>query len=197
MSGTEAGAVIGAAGLALLLVTPRRPLRMAGLAVWAAGVLILAGDLLHSPIATFRVDATDRPALAGAAGLVGLAALAVGVWAARRWPVVLLMAVVATAPARIPLHAGGERANLLVPLYAVIAVLAVLAAWELITGEDRPPALGPVGWAAAAFVGWSAISLLWSADSRQGGVEMLFFYLPFGFLLSQLPPTGWTRGGCG
>jgi hypothetical protein len=186
VSGTEAGAVIGAAGLALLLVTPRRPLRMAGLAVWAAGVLILAGDLLHSPISTFRVDASNRPALAGAAGVVGLAALAVGVSAARRWPAVLLMAVVAAAPARIPLHAGGERANLLVPLYAVIAMLAVLAAWELIAGEHRPPALGPVGWAAAAFVGWSAISLWWSADSRQGGVEMLFFYLPFGFLLSQL-----------
>jgi len=43
---------------------------------------------------------------------------------ARRWPALVLLAVVAAAPARIPLHAGGEQANLLVPLYAVIAVLA-------------------------------------------------------------------------
>ena len=186
MTGTEAGAIVAAAGLVPLLTASRRQLRLAGLAVWVAGMLILAGDLLHSPIAAFRVDASNRPALAAAAAVFGIAALAVGGWIAHRWPTLVLMAVVAAAPARIPLHAGGAKANLLVPLYAVIAAVVVAAAYELVSDRERPPVLGPIGWAAAALIGWSAISLLWSPDGQQGGVQMLFFYLPFGFLLSRL-----------
>ena len=39
----------------------------------------------------------------------------------RRWPVLLPLAIVAALPFRVPLHAGGDTANLLVPLYLVIA----------------------------------------------------------------------------
>jgi O-antigen ligase len=186
MTGTEAGSIIAAAGLAGLLVSGDRRVRAAAFAAWAAGGAVLAADLLHSPIARIRVDATGRPALAAAGLIVGLAALAVGAFVAHRHTTLTLLAVVAAAPARIPLHAGGQQANLLVPLYAIVLAMAAASAYELVTGSERPPSLGPVGWAAAALVGWSAVSLLWSADGRQGGVEMLFFYLPFGFLLTRL-----------
>ncbi|HEY0387195.1 MAG TPA: O-antigen ligase family protein [Gaiellales bacterium] len=186
MNGTEIGSIIGAAGLAGLLVLQDRRMRTAAFAAWAVGAAILAGDLLHSPIATLRVEATDRPALAVAAAAAGLAALAAGAVIAHRFPTLTLLAVVAAAPARIPLHAGGEQANLLVPLYGVILAMATVSAYQLVRGAERPPALGPAGWALAALAGWGGLSLLWSADTRQGGVEMLFFYLPFGFLLSRL-----------
>ena len=186
MTGTEIGSIIGAAGLAGLLVSSDRRVRPAAFAAWAMGGAILAADLMHSPIAKIRVEATGRPALAAAGLVVGLAALAVGAFVAHRYTTVTLLAIVAAAPARIPLHAGGQQANLLVPLYAVVLAIAAASAYELATGRERPPALGPVGWAAAALIGWSAISLLWSADGRQGGVEMMFFYLPFGFLLARI-----------
>ena len=96
------------------------------------------------------------------------------------------MAVVAAAPARIPLHAGGQQANLLVPLYGVLIAIALAHAYTLAVGREQRPQMGLVGWTMAALIGWSAISLLWSADSHQGGVQMLFFYLPFGYLATRI-----------
>ena len=186
MTGTAIGSIIAAAGLAGLLVSADRRVRPAAFAAWAVGGAILAGDLLHSPLSSIRTHAAHRPAFAAVGLLGGLIALAVGAFIAHRYTTFTLLAVVAAAPARIPLHAGGEQANLLVPLYAIILAMAAAAAYELATRVERPPALGPIGWAAAALVGWGAISLLWTADARQGAVEMLFFYLPFGFLLSRL-----------
>jgi O-antigen ligase len=186
VTGTALGSIISAAGLAGLLVSADRRVRAAALATWTAGGAILAADLLHSPIAKVRVEATGRPALAAVGVVGGLIALGVGALIAHRYTTLTLLAVVAAAPARIPLHAGGEQANLLVPLYAIVLAMAAACAYEMVTGAERPPALGPVGWSAAALIGWSAVSLLWTADSRQGGVEMLFFYLPFGFLLARL-----------
>jgi putative inorganic carbon (hco3(-)) transporter len=186
MTGAQAGAILAAGGLAPLLGSSDRRLRTAGFAAWGAGVLVMAADLLHQPIATIRVDASSRPAVAAVGLAVGVVVLAAAAVIARRWPTLVLLVVVAAAPARIPLHAGGEQANLLVPLYAVIAVLAVVSAFELLVGDERPPKLGAIGWAAAALIGWSAVSLTWSADQRQGAVQLLFFYLPFGFLLARV-----------
>ena len=66
MTGSQAGAILAAAGLAPLLGTSDRRLRTAGFAAWAAGVLVMAADLLHKPIASIRVDASSRPAVAAA-----------------------------------------------------------------------------------------------------------------------------------
>ena len=105
---------------------------------------------------------------------------------AHRKPTLALMAVVAAAPGRIPLHAGGQQANLLVPLYGVLIAIALAHAYTLALGREQRPQMGLVGWTMAALIGWSAISLLWSADSHQGGVQMLFFYLPFGYLATRI-----------
>jgi O-antigen ligase/polysaccharide polymerase Wzy-like membrane protein len=186
VTGAQVGSIIGAAGLVPLLVTSDRRLRLAGLAAWIAGYVVLMADLLHAPIATLRVDATDRPLLAVAGVIVLAAATAVGALVALRWPIAVLLAAVATAPARIPVHTAGEDAKLLLPLYGVIAVMVAVMGIELVLGRARAPALGRIGWAAAGFVLWTAVSLLWSADEQQGGVQILFFYLPFGLLLAYL-----------
>ena len=49
----------------------------------------------------------------------------------------MIRAAVATAPARIPFSLGGSSANLLVPLYAVIAAGVVALGYELASGSLR------------------------------------------------------------
>ena len=186
MSGEQAGSVLAAAGLVPLLTMREPRIRAAGFLAWAIGVLVVAGDLLSSPVATLRVEATRRPALAVAGILLALVGLAVAAWLLDRWPWLLLIAAVAAAPARVPFHAGGQEANLLVPLYGVIAVAAVVTGWRMLRGASDPVLLGKVGWAAAGLILFSGVSMLWTVDPHQGSVEMLFFYLPFGFLLARL-----------
>lgn len=189
MTGAELGSILAAAGLVPLLCLPDLRLRAAGYVAFTAGICVLAADLLHSPIARTRVEVTDRPVLAFGAGVVGLAALAGAAYLVRRRPWLLLLAAVATAPARIPVHAAGEDAHLLLPLYAVLAAGWVALGWAIVRGDAPAPQLGWAGRFAAAFVLWSAISLTWSADPHQGGIELLFFLLPFA-LLAALVAAG-------
>jgi putative inorganic carbon (HCO3(-)) transporter len=47
----------------------------------------------------------------------------------RRHPMLLPLAVIAAIPFRIPIHAGGQEANLLIPLYLVIGGGVLATAW--------------------------------------------------------------------
>jgi O-antigen ligase len=179
----RAGGVVGAAGLALLFVAPARTQRLAGLAAWALGAILLA---------VYLAPHGHRPLLAGAA-VVGLGLAAAGALLFRRWPFVLPFVVLACVPARIHVTVGTTEANLLVPLYAVAAAAALLLAWELVQGDTRARELGPVAWPLAAFVAWSGLSILWTDDVRQGSIDLLFFYLPFGLLAFVLARLEWRR----
>jgi O-antigen ligase len=178
-----AGGLIGAAGLAVLFVAPTRLQRLGGLAAWALGALLLAVYLLPSG---------HRPLLAAAA-VVGLLLAAAGAAVLRRWPFVLPFAALACVAARIHVHVGSTEANLLVPMYGVVAAAALLLAWELLQGDTRSKELGRVAWPLAAFVGWSGLSILWTQDVRQGAIELLFFFLPFGLLAVVLARLPWSR----
>jgi hypothetical protein len=187
-----AAAVVAAAGLALLIAAADARLRLAGLLAWAGGTVALAATVMDSTIANLRVTASDRPLLAVAAVLGVALALAAAAAIAYRWPWAFAIAAVAAAPARVPISVGGQSANLLVPLYFVVAAGALATAFALLRGRDEPPPLGPVGWAVAALVGMGAISLAWSEDPRRGAIALLFFQLPFGLLMvriAQLRPS--------
>jgi hypothetical protein len=181
-----AGSVIAAAGLAPLLVASDLRLRRAGFVAWVVGCALLAASLLSHTITHVRVTLTGRPLLGLAAVVIGVGALVAGGYVAHRSPALVLWAAVAAAPARIPVTVGGSSANLLLPLYLVIACIAAAAAYELAIGRDEPPAAGWIGWTLAAFVGISALSMTWTVDGYRGGVAMLFFYLPFAFLAARL-----------
>src|ERR671936_1084170 len=115
---------------------------------------------------------------------------AAGAVVLRRWPWVLAFAALVCVPARIPVRVGSTDANLLVPLYGVVAAAALVLAYELVRGDRRARELGPLALPLAAFAGWTGLSLAWSQDLRQGAVELLFFFLPFGLLavcLARLP----------
>ena len=181
----RAGGVVGAGGLAVALVAPGRLQRLGGLAGWALGAVL---------IAVYLAPTGHRPLLAAAA-VVGLALAVAGAALLRRWPWLLPLAALACVPARIHVTVGSTTANLLVPLYGVVAAAALVMAWELRRepGRQRPRELGPVAVPLAAFVAWSGLSLVWTDDLRQGSIDLLFFYLPFGLLAVALARLEWRR----
>ena len=151
----QIGSVVGCSGLALLFVARQRPLRIAGLVAWAVG---LAG------VAAYLAPSLSATKLA-AAGVGGALVAVAGGWALLRVPYLLPFATLACVPARIPIRLGGEDANLLLPLYVVVASLAVALGWQLIIKrENRSRELGPVAVPLAAFVAWTGLTLAWTVD---------------------------------
>src|SRR4051812_42227510 len=108
-------AALAAAG-ALTLPSARARAISALLALALAPVLLL-GELWSSPQI---VNLRDRPALAGVAVLAGLAVVVALAMVLHRRPWLLPILAVGTLPFRIPFESGGQSANLLVPLYAVV-----------------------------------------------------------------------------
>jgi hypothetical protein len=176
--------VFGSAGLALLYVAPRRDLRFAGLAAWAAGLGCLALYLLPN---------VSTPVLVAAAG-AELVVAAVGAWALLRWPYLLAFATLVCLPARIPVRLGSEDVNLLLPLYAVVGALALALGWQLAVRRDaRSRELGPIALPLAAFIAWTGLTLTWTVSLREGAIFVGAFLLPFGLLavgFARLPWRG-------
>jgi putative inorganic carbon (hco3(-)) transporter len=181
--GAELGGVLGGAGLAVLLLAPGRWPRLAGLGAWAAGALLLALELAPNG---------HDEALAAAAG--GGAVLAAGVGAVLlRWPWLVAFAALACVPARIPVTIADEEANLLLPLYGVVAGAAVALAVQFLRGDERTRELGPVAWPLAGFAAWAGATMLWTDDVRQGSIALLAFVLPFGLLAVAIARLEWSR----
>ena len=114
-------------------------------------------------------------------------------YAFRRWPILLPLAIVAALPFRVPLHAGGDTANLLVPLYLVIAagVLFTLARdWSSPPSTWTPR---PLAWMLAAFVVLYAIQALYSGDFSKGLQNVCFFLVPFTVAYRLLREVEWDR----
>jgi hypothetical protein len=179
----QAAGALGALGLALLIVTPRKDARIAGLVAWALGCAGLA--IYLAPHGHHR--------LLAAAAVFGAIAAGVGGWIFLRVPWLLAVATLACVPARIPVHVGATEANLLLPLYGVVAAAAIGLAWDLFGDAVRARELGKLSWPLALFVAWQGVSLFWSKDVRQGAIELLFFVLPFGLLTVALARLVWSR----
>ncbi|HVY95831.1 MAG TPA: O-antigen ligase family protein [Solirubrobacterales bacterium] len=146
-----AGVVVAAgASAAAILLPPGRPRSAAMLLAIALFPILILGDQWHThQIADLRHDTGRIVALlaVGAAVVIALAA------AFRRWPVLIPLAIVFALPFRVPLHAGGDTANLLVPLYLVIAgavAATLLRDWRLSRGSE--------GDAAAVGGTWEGVS---------------------------------------
>jgi O-antigen ligase len=140
----------------------------------------------------FYLAPSSHQRLLMAAGVVGVVLAVALALLFRRWPWALAFLTLACVPARIPVRVGGTEANLLVPLYAVVAGAALLLAWELVRGAERSRELGPLAWPLAAYVAWTGASLLWSGDPHQGAISVFFFYLPFGLLTVSLSRLPWN-----
>ncbi|HEX5376682.1 MAG TPA: O-antigen ligase family protein [Solirubrobacterales bacterium] len=210
-------AAAGAAAGAILLPPGRTRAAMMLVALALFPVLIL-GDQWHSRAIADLRDSTGRMVALGALALAASAALA---FAFRRWPMLLPLAIVAALPFRVPLQAGGDTANLLVPLYLVIAggVLAsAVRDWRgrpagpVAAGDPPPPAVAkassravpptapPAGRALvwlprilAAVVGLYAVGVLYSEDFSKGLQDVCFFFVPFSLVYGLLRDVSWDR----
>jgi O-antigen ligase len=129
--------------------------------------------------------------LASAAG--GCVLAVGGAYVLHRWPWALAFATLACIPLRLPVDVGTEEANLLLPLYVVIASSALALAWQLLRHDRRTRELGVVAWALAAVVAWSGLALVWSDDLRQGAIFLAAFVLPFGLLAIGFARLPWSR----
>jgi putative inorganic carbon (HCO3(-)) transporter len=114
-----AGTLLAAAAAASSIVLPAgRARAVTMLLALTLFPLLILGDQWHS---AQIVDLRDS---AAAFILLGAAAAAASIVLAaifHRWPILLPLAIVAALPFRVPLEAGGDTANLLVPLYLVLA----------------------------------------------------------------------------
>jgi O-antigen ligase len=177
----QAGGIVGAVGFALLLLVQERLLRLAGLALVVLGMALFLPLLLPS----------GRVAVLAAGGVVG--ALAVGGLAVLflRYPWALAFFAIVAAAIRIPVSVGSTSANLLLPLYVVIAAAVVVLAWRIWREPPRRE-LGLLAWPLAALVVWFGLSMLWTTDVRTASVFLFFFALPFGVLAVALARLPWS-----
>lgn len=165
---------------------------LAALAALALTPVLLVADIWDAPqIQTLR----DRPAFAAVALAGALIAVAGLALVMRRHASVLPLAAVAALPFRIPISVGGDTANLLVPLYAVIAAGVLAYAIPRVRAEDddapfRPHALE---WLLCATIVLYAAQAAYSEDFGKALQNVVFFYVPFALLLAMLRELRWTR----
>ena len=195
-----------------LLTAAMMLVRDDGARAWAMlGALVLSPVLLlaqiwHSP----QLGVIHRHPLESVVGAaVALAALAaVAVLLARR-PRLLAPLAVAVLPFRIPIQAGGSTltggssANLLVPLYFVVAAGAlawlVPVLWERRDGgmpgaqRDTAAERHTFERLLAVFVVVYAVQALYSLDFQTALENTVFFYVPFALLLVRLRELQWDR----
>jgi O-antigen ligase len=189
------GVVAAAAAVAGAFALPSHRARaLAAVAALALAPLLVVSELWDSEqIRHFR-DHPDQAVGVAFATAVVVVALALIL---RQRPWLLPLMTIVALPVRIPLTSGGATANLLLPLYAVVAGGVVAYAWERVraTGEDawseRSP--GPAELALAAFVALYAVQSLYSSDFEQALKNVAFFYVPFALVLKLLVTVRWSR----
>ena len=195
-----AGLLLAAAASAAAILLPAGRTRSAAMlaAIVLFPVLIL-GDQWHTHQIVDLRHSTGR-----VVALLAIATVVAGLLAYlfRRWPILLPLAIVAALPFRIPLHSGGDTANLLVPLYLVIAggVVAILVRDWTVSPPGGPPVTGPGGRAAhwlprvlAAFVFVYALQTLYSEDFSKGLQNVCFFLVPFTVAYGLIQDVKWDN----
>jgi putative inorganic carbon (HCO3(-)) transporter len=186
-----AGLLVAAGASAAAILLPPGRLRSAAMVLaMALFPILIAGDQWHTTqIVDLRHDEGRIVAL------LAIAAVAIGAFAYlfRRWPILMPLAIVAALPFRVPLEAGGDTANLLVPLYLVIAAAVLVTA--LRDWSDPPSAHSPraLAWLLAAAVVLYALQTLYSEDFSKGLQNVCFFFIPFTVAYRLLREVEWDR----
>ncbi len=208
--------VAAGAGASSIVLPPGRARAAAMLLALVLFPILILGNQWHSSqIAALRDDTARLAALC----VVGLLATLAFAFVFGRWPLLLPLAIVAALPFRIPLHAGGDSANLLVPLYLVIAggvLRAVFRGWmpnaaragggaggtapeeALATGRGggSPAPTGParlLPWVLAGAVVLYSLQTLYSPDFSKSLQNVCFFFVPFSLVYALLRDVTWNR----
>jgi O-antigen ligase len=95
----------------------------------------------------------------------------------------------------VPIASGGSTANLLVPLYLVVAAGAAAYALPRLAGRERPEGgrdPGALEWALAASLAVYGIQASYSDDFGHALENVVFFYVPFALLFTLVARVAWT-----
>lgn len=184
----------GAAAAGIALRDRRHRTIAIAIAVVAAPILVIA-DVWNEPrVVDFRDEPVQIAAALIGAGLV-LVALAIAI---RRRAEVLPIAAIAVLPIRVPIEIGGETANLLVPLYLVIAagVLARVLQDRATRAEPPPTRDDPwpqrLRYVLAAGLVLYAVQAAYSEDVSNAVENVGFFLAPFAVLFCLLTELDWS-----
>src|SRR3954468_5914958 len=193
VEGTAALAAALAAAAVLVLREPRsRALAMPVALVLALGaVALISGSSVTD-------DASGRAGLLAVAAVVGLVLLVALAAAFVRRPGWFVLGVVLTLPFRIPVPTGADdTANLLLPLYGVLAGGVLAHLWRVFRGTDEPSVDDPrarrVFVALAIVVVLYALQALYSPDLEHAVKALGFFYVPFAVGMRLLVELRWSR----
>ena len=197
---------LAAAGVFLLPSARQRA--VSALAALALMPLLLLAELWNDPqVSHLR----HHPAGLGAAVVSGIVLVALLAALFDRRPDAFPVAAVAALPFRLPVATTtGGSANLLVPLYVVVAAGTLAYAWRRLRPHARAHAAdgnggghidevwrerrpGRLELALLAFVVLYALQSLYSADFEQALKNTVFFYVPFALLLKLLTTVAWSR----
>jgi O-antigen ligase len=140
------------------------------------------------------VRAHPLVALVGGAALAALVVIPLALLFARR-PAALGLAAPAALPFRVPVEAGGSTANLLVPLYLVVAAGALAWAVPRIRDGGRydpPRSNGAVEWLLAGGVVLYTLQAAYSTSLDKALEQTVFFYVPFALLFAVLRDYEWS-----
>jgi O-antigen ligase len=190
----QTAGVIAAALCAMAAICAPGPKARAVAVLGALGLaaLLLAGHVWGSPQVE---ELRDRPVVLAAALGVGVVVLLAGAWVIDRRPEILPLAVAFALPFRVPIEAGGDTANLLVPLYLVIAAGALAYAIpRLRSGPPRREELAPgaLEWLLGGAVVLYALQASYSSDFDRALEQLVFFYVPFAVLFALLQRVRWS-----
>jgi O-antigen ligase len=166
--------------------------------------LATAGALVLTPV-LLLVQVWDTPQLhplrnhplytaIGAA--LALVALGLVAWLFARNPRLFPVLAVIAMPFRLPIETGGQTANLLVPLYFVIAAGALAWLVPRLRGGGVDPDERPRGWLEWALLGFVvlyAVQATYSLDFDKALDQVVFFYVPFALLFMLLSRVDWDR----
>ncbi len=161
------------------------------------GALVLAPVILGFHIADSDQvkPLRDHPSLAVAGAVGAVVVLAVLAVLFDRRPAWLPVAAAATLPFRVPIASGGSTANLLVPLYLVVAAGVLAYAVPRLAGRERAEggrAPGLLEWALAASLALYGIQSSYSDDFGHALENVVFFYVPFALLFVLVARVAWT-----
>src|SRR3954452_4864036 len=171
------------------------------IAITIVPVLVL-GEVWHSP--QFH-PVREHGGEAAAGALVGVAIVALLARFLLAKPDAFPLLAVFALPFRIPVNVGGGAANLLVPLYLVVAAGVLAYAWERLrpdpfAGGAGVPRIAPrdrrggdVELALLVAGGVYAVQAAWSTDFETALKNVAFFYVPFMLLFRLLAATMWDR----
>ncbi|MEX1219009.1 MAG: O-antigen ligase family protein [Solirubrobacterales bacterium] len=193
-------AVFAAACIALsILDRPGRRRSIAMLLALALAPALIAGDQWQAAQA---VELRNSPVLLLAALAGAAVAVVTLAFLLDRWPVLLPVLILVALPFRIPLAVGGENANLLLPLYLVLASGVLAAAYRQWRPHPASAGLGPrdapsgiASWMKpllAASVLLYAVGLLYSDDQSQGLLNFCFFLVPFALVFVLMLDVDWN-----